>query len=123
MEMCATKQTLFLFATLLATWSARAGEIALTVPPQIALDTQQSGNSAADKTSAADRELASDPASINDTQTLRPAPARKLAEPAGGLHWATDGQRPVLQYRFSDDALMRLRGSAGGAAISFSLKF
>ena len=56
---------------------------------------------------------------------LRTAQSRErlATESASGLRWTFDGQRPSLNFRFSDSGVMRLRGKSRGLEVSASWEF
>lgn len=120
--MCAIKRIVFLFAVMLAALPACAEETALAVPPRTAIEDLQHANQAGDK-SAAERGVSDEPVSGSDIPVGRPESARKTLDSHDGLHWANDGQHPVLQYRLSDTGMMRIRGAGGGAAVSVNWSF
>ena len=120
--MCVAKRIVFLFAVLLASLPACAEKTSLAAPPRTAIEDLLHARQAGDK-SVAERDVGYEPASGSDIQVGLPESARKTVDSRDGLHWATDGQRPVLQYRFSEDGVMRIRGAGGGAAVSFKWGF
>jgi hypothetical protein len=61
---------------------------------------------------------------VSEITENHPLPSMRLALGSQlGLQWSPDGQRPSLEYRFSDNAAMRLRGSRQGARLLMNWKF
>lgn len=58
-------------------------------------------------------------------ESLRAAQNRERvpAESTSGLRWNFDGQRPSLNYRFSESGVMRFRGKSRGLEVSASWEF
>lgn len=56
--------------------------------------------------------------SVSEAMGSNTAPIMRLAlNSRVGVQWSLDGQRPSLEYRFSDNAVMRFRGSRHGARL------
>lgn len=62
--------------------------------------------------------------SVSEAIEDKPAPILRLALTTRvGVQMGLDGQRPALAYRFSDNAVMRLRGSSHGARLVLHWKY
>ncbi|CAN5268725.1 hypothetical protein BH11PSE11_BH11PSE11_28050 [soil metagenome] len=101
----------------LATGSANV----LSVPPKMAVLEELPQLTQADDKTSAQRGGAYEYG--GEGAVARTDGKRQPIDSPSGLHWANDGQRPVLQYPLDSGAVMRIRGAGGGAAMSLNWNF
>lgn len=122
--MLATKKMLILSAVLLTVPPARADQntfadplflVASELPHDAPLRFEDLGTGWME---AAYRRISFEPIFKSEVQDAQGKNARLVADSLVGLHWDATGQRPTLVYRFTDNGVMRIRGSRHGALIN-----
>jgi hypothetical protein len=120
--MWATKRVLILSAVLLAVPPARADKMTfadplLLVAPKLPPDGQlRFEDLGIVRVVPVDRRSI-EPSFKREIQDVQGNDVRFAVDPRVGLHWDATGQRPSLVYQFSDNGVMRLRGSRHSVGI------